>query len=96
VNAAERERVVADRLRRISAVADDIASRPDLGPYEVGLLKELLEEANALTGAARPARTRFWHDSPGRAVDILPGDPFDYVRRFTGRYDVAAAVWGSS
>lgn len=90
------ERVVADRLRRISAVADDIAARPDLGPYEVGLLKELLEEANALTGADRPARTRFWHDSPGRAVDILPRDPFDYVQKVAGRGGIAAMIWGSS
>ncbi len=91
------ERRVAARLHRITMIADDIASRPDLGPYEVGLLQELLEEADALSGAGEQRRTHVWHESRGRAVDILPMDPFDPLRRFTGRrVDVAALVWGRS
>jgi len=50
------ERRTADRLHRLSMIADDVTSRPDLGPYEVGVLQELAEEANALADAARRHR----------------------------------------
>lgn len=91
------ERRTADRLHRLSMIAEDVASRPDLGPYEVGVLQELAEEANALADAGGPrSRTHVWHDSPGRAVDILPMDPFEAARRSAGGVDIAVLVWGSS
>lgn len=67
--------LVADRLRRITLIAQDIASRPGLGPYEVGVMQELAEEAADLSGIRdeheRQAALRRYHWS-GRAVDLPP------------------------
>lgn len=75
---------VADRLHRIALVAQDIALRADVGPYEVGVLQELMEEADELSGSRadrerRDALRRF-HWS-GRAVDMPPRNGLrDWIR----------------
>lgn len=67
----------ADLLHRMTMVAQDIASRPDVGPYEVGVLQELTEYAGEIAGtrerAERQAQLRRYHLGPGRAVDWVPG-----------------------
>lgn len=64
--------VVADLLHRFALVAEDIAGRPDVGPYEVGVLQHLTELTNILTGFD-PERTRYhYHESASRAIDIMP------------------------
>ena len=62
----------AGLLHRFTLIAEDIAGRPDVGPYEVGVLQHLTELTNTLTGFD-PQRPRYhYHDGPGRAIDLMP------------------------
>lgn len=42
--------VTTGLVRRISALAEDVAGRPVIGPYEVGVLEELLVQLRRITG----------------------------------------------
>lgn len=68
----------ADRLHRMTLVAQDIASRPNLGPYEVGVMEQLMEEAERISGTRadreRMEAARRYRLGRGRAVDIPPQD----------------------
>lgn len=70
---------VADLLRRLTEIAADISTRADVGPYEVGVLQQLMRLAGEISGVRaeqeRLARVRRYHWR-GRPVDVPPArDP---------------------
>jgi hypothetical protein len=66
---------VAGLLRRFTLMSADISARADVGPYEVGVLQQLVELAEEISGGRaereRLARLRRYHWI-GRAVDVPP------------------------
>jgi hypothetical protein len=76
---AERHARVADLLHRLTLIAVDISTRADIGPYEVGVLQQLMQLAGDISGVTAEqealARVRRYHWR-GRAVDVPPArDP---------------------
>lgn len=76
---AVRHARVAGLLHRFTLIAADISTRADVGPYEVGVLQQLMELADEISGGReareRQARLRRYHWK-GRAVDVPPArDP---------------------
>lgn len=67
-------------VRRFSAMAEDIACRPALGPYETGVLEELVALLRQVTGldeeAEHQAQLRRY-DWKGQAVDFVPSRALD-------------------
>lgn len=83
---------VADRLHRMTLVAEDLASRPDIGPYEVGVLQQLVEVAGQLSGASvdRQNRERLRrYNWSSRAVDVpIPQWPLAKIKPYlTKKYE---------
>lgn len=74
---------VADLLHRINLISQDIATRPNLGPYEVGVLEHLVELANELAGI-QPEQPRYhYHHSVGRAIDLpSPAPLVEFLKRY--------------